>query len=131
MRGEGNSLKKGAAGEKLALEALLRRGLVFWGSNVRIGHKEIDLVMEGADAIHFVEVKSRYSERRSGADNPFGPLARVDRSKRLKLLKAADSYLKSRNILKDAVFDIVLINFDAGGHSGIEVIEDAFNAITG
>ena len=127
----GNSLKKGALGEKLALEELLRHGLVFIGSNIRLGHKEIDLIMDGLDAIHFVEVKSRCSFETSGMGGPFGPIAKINREKRLRLLKAADSYLKSKNILKDAVFDIVLVNFGSNGKPDIEVIEDAFNAITG
>ncbi len=128
---DGNSLNKGSAGENVALEELLKRGLVFLGSNVRIGHKEIDLIMDGSDAIHFVEVKSCFNRATPGFGDPFSPLLRVNREKRLRLLKAADSYLKSRKILKDAVFDIVLVNFDVGGKPYIEVIEDAFNAVTG
>lgn len=128
---DGNSLNKGSAGEKVALEELLKRGFVFLGSNVRIGHKEIDLIMDGSNAIHFIEVKSCFDNGNCGFGGPFSPLFRVDRTKRLRLLKAADSYLKSRKILKDAVFDIVLVNFDAGGKPCIEVIEDAFNAVTG
>ena len=48
----------GRRGEELALRWLEAKGLVLLERNWRWDHKEIDLIMEGPEAVHFDEVKT-------------------------------------------------------------------------
>ena len=49
----------GKLGETIALEYLLQMGYKLLERNWRCRHKEIDLIMEGGDGIHIVEVRTR------------------------------------------------------------------------
>ncbi len=133
------TLCKGAMGEECALQFLLSKNMVLLGRNVRIGHKEVDLVMEDTSAIHFVEVKSCFTAQRiksnvaeyqSSYNALFSPGSKVGPQKRQNLMRAADSFLRSKKIDKNALFDIVLVNFERSGAYFVEFIEDAFNAVT-
>ena len=92
----------GKKGEQLALHYLKRHGYRLLERNYRYGHYEIDLVMEQAGCIVFVEVKAR-------SDTYFGtPAMAVDRRKQRCLLLAAQGYLVERcREESPARFDIV------------------------
>ena len=112
---------KGRYGEELALEFLLGKGLVLRERNCRVGHKELDLVMESEHHLHIVEVKSI---ERSGAD----PAEKVDGAKIKRLVSAAGAYVSGNRITKEVQFDIVTIVFD-GTDFDLEYIPNAFYPI--
>ncbi len=109
----------GNVAENLALEYLLSRGMTLLDRNWRSAHRELDLVMESADRLHIVEVKSL---REPAARQPFEA---VDAVKQQNLIRAARAYVAIKNIKKEVQFDIVSVSFLKDG-TGIEYIPDAF-----
>lgn len=110
----------GKAGEAIALEYLLRKGLKLLARNVHLGHDEIDLVMEDKRFCRVIEVKTM-------TDASFCmPFEKVDRDKRKHLLHAAKRIIYTFNIKKEIVFDIVSIIID-DGKIWIKYLPDAFS----
>ena len=109
----------GRRGEELALRWLEERGLVLLESNWRWNHKEIDLIMEGPEAIHFVEVKAL---RAPAVRHPWEAV--TPRKQRF-LSRAAEHFIFERKIRKEARFDIVSILFE-GDDASLEYIPEAF-----
>lgn len=116
-------LETGKWGEKQAEQYLRGKGYRILGRRVRVGRRdEIDLVARHGNALAFVEVKTRASER-------FGrPLNEVDRKKRLVLSRAAVRYLKK--LKRPPVyfrFDVVEVVGRVGDeHPHVRHIENAF-----
>ena len=119
---------RGAAVEAAAREHLLRAGLreVAANANFRLG--ELDLVMVdddafGAPTVVFVEVRFR------GRDDFGGGAASVDRTKRRKLVRAAELFLLAHRALADAPcrFDVVDASGDPAAPA-LDWIRDAFRA---
>lgn len=105
--------------ETLAKHYLLRQGLTFIESNYTTQLGEIDLIMQDAETIIFVEVKYRTNQR-------FGHAAEmVTPTKCRKLLKTAMLWLKQRsyNVNNTSIrFDIIAIHQQG---SDIEWIKNA------
>lgn len=110
----------GRRGEAEAERFLNRMGLRTLDKNWRAGHREIDLIMEGNDGIHFIEVKTLR------APNIREPYESVNRKKQLLLLSAARVYLASRRINREALFDIVSVVIE-GEDAKVEYFPDAFS----
>ena len=117
-----STTEKGREAEDLALEWLERRGYVLLERNYRVGHKEIDIIMESPGAVHIVEVKAL------SAPAAVDPAEKVDARKRQLLASAANYYLRSRRVAKEAQFDIVTVVFN-GADSTVEYIPNAFYPI--
>lgn len=79
----------GSQAEDLACEYLLDQGLQLLIKNFRTRRGEIDLIMQQADCIVFVEVRFRRSQAFGGA------LASITASKCRRLNAAAASYLQA------------------------------------
>ncbi len=97
----------GRWGEVIARELLLTQGYAICGENIRISGVEIDFIATKDDVICFVEVKTRSTDF-------VDPVEAIDRRKRSRLVKAADSR-----------FDIVIIIGSPESYT-IEHIPDAF-----
>ncbi len=108
----------GAAAENLAVEYLVSNGYSICGRNVRVGHKEIDIIAEKGTMIVFIEVKAR-----SGKDGD--PLDAVDSNKIKRIVRAADVYMRSQKFDRDCRFDIITFTGDLTNYR-MEHIEDAF-----
>lgn len=96
----------GREGEQLALDFLKAQGLAFRDANYRCKQGEIDLIMENAKTIVFVEVRKRKNDSHgSGYET-------VQATKQHKLFQAATSYLLKHNLYESAYcrFDIISIN---------------------
>src|SRR3989442_11346340 len=75
--------KRGLAGEQQAIQYLLSRGWHIVAHRFRVGHTEIDLIVQQGSLVAFVEVKARRGDA-------FGsPLEAVTGAKRRGLGKAA------------------------------------------
>lgn len=117
-----STTQKGREAEQLALEWLQKRGFALLERNYRVGHKEIDLIVESRSFIHIVEVKAL------SAPTAMDPSRRVDARKRQLLASAANYWLRSHSALKEAQFDIVTVLFSDTGPQ-LEYIPNAFYPI--
>lgn len=111
----------GRRGEALAARYLEERGWHILARNVRVGHKEIDLIVRRAGVIAFVEVKTR-------AGCGYGhPLEAVSRRKRREIERVAAAWLK-RTGTRTAVlrFDALSILLEGAGPPQIEHVENAW-----
>lgn len=111
----------GKWGEQLAADLLVTKGYAIAERNWRAGNMEIDIVAIKGARIVFVEVKTR-------SDGSFDPADAVDRRRVMRMVRAADSYVKAYNISHEVQFDVVFV---VGSPLGdvpprIEHIEDAF-----
>ncbi|MCF0164430.1 MAG: YraN family protein [Bacteroidales bacterium] len=112
----------GKAGEDIALEYLQKLGLRLRDRNWRVGHLEIDIVMEDAECVRFVEVKTLSD------DVGFDPFEEITELKMKRLIRSAKAYANIKNITCEMVFDVVGIVL---GKQGAEVVylPDAFRVI--
>lgn len=108
----------GRWGEVIARELFLTQGYAICGENIRISGVEIDFIATKDDVICFVEVKTRSTDF-------VDPVEAIDRRKRSRLVKAADSYMRQYEIPLETRFDIVIIIGSPESYT-IEHIPDAF-----
>lgn len=107
---------RGAEGEKIAQEFLIKQGMIIRETNWRFNHLEIDIIAETPGRLHIVEVKSRKS------DELFDPLLSINAKKQRNLINAARVYVNYYKLNIDVQFDVILVI--AGER--IEYIPDAF-----
>lgn len=111
------SYETGVRGEEIACEYLANKGMRLIEIRHREKTGEIDLIMEDADTLVFVEVKARFSAPRAGA----GVMA-VTAEKQRKIARAALLYLMKHGWMRREVrFDVVEIT-----QAGILHIPNAF-----
>jgi putative endonuclease len=116
---EGDAMKTGEKGEKLAVEFLEKRGYKVLELNYRNSFGEIDIIALHKGTVVFIEVKTRRS-----AD--FGkPFEAVDQRKRDKMKNIALLFLKKFKREVPARFDVVSIQVDKDDYQ-IDLIQDAF-----
>jgi len=108
----------GKKGETLALEFLQDKGYQILEQNWHNHHQEVDIIATKGNELAIVEVKCR-----TGAPL-VEPYLAVNRSKQNLLIKAANAYIKQKNIDMDTRFDIISIVL--GKETIIEHIENAF-----
>lgn len=114
-----NNTEKGIAGEKIALEHLIKLGYKILEKNWRHQHLEIDIIACINNTLVVVEVKLR-------ANDFYGnPEEFVTKNKQKKLIKAADFYIKENNIFWETRFDIISI-IENPNELKIDHIEGAF-----
>lgn len=111
----------GSWGEQVAREFLITKGYAVMESNVHVGHKELDIVATKGNRIIFVEVKTRSSDF-------VDPLEAVDEKKIRRLTRAADSFIRSRNVIHEPQFDIIVIIGSKETGYTLDHYEDAFRA---
>ena len=89
--------------------------------NWRAGNMELDIVAMKGSRIVFVEVKTRSSDFVDPADA-------VDRRRMMRMVRAAHSYVRSREIPHEVQFDVIIIvgNPESGATPRVEHIADAF-----
>lgn len=111
----------GRAGEAAAAEHLARHGYRVLARNARAAGVELDLVVERAGVVVFVEVKTRRS-RRLGP-----PQAAVDERKQWRLRRGAAAWLhEHRPHARSARFDVIACEPGPGGGFRLTHIEAAF-----
>lgn len=112
-----NSL--GQASEELAATHLQAAGLTVVERNYQCRLGEIDLVCREGEALVFVEVRQRRSQRYGGA------VWSITAHKRRRIVNAARHYLMRLGHFPACRFDVVLIH---GSAQQIEWIRSAFEA---
>jgi putative endonuclease len=109
----------GKSGEDMAAEYLQKKGYRILERNYISGRNEIDIIARDGKYIVVVEVKSRHSNFAGE------PETAVTRDKQKSMIRAANSYIRSKNIDDEVRFDIVSI-LVVKGKEEINHIEDAF-----
>lgn len=112
-------MSRGAQAEQLAAEFLQRQGLSLLQKNYLCRAGEIDLIMQDADTLVFVEVRLR-----SRADFG-GAAASIDQAKQRRLLLTARHYLASLRRTPPCRFDAVLLH--ELQEDNIEWVKNAFS----
>ncbi len=109
--------------EAAALAHLVGSGLRQIAANANYRFGELDLVMRDAGTLVFVEVRYRRDARYGGG------AASIDRSKRRKLVHAAQAFLQSHRQYADAPcrFDVIDAHGDPAAPE-LVWIRDAFRA---
>jgi len=111
-------LETGRKGEEEAVKFLVKKGYQILHRNWTYDKDEIDIVAKLNELYVFVEVKSR-----TGTMHGF-PEEAVDRSKKIRLLRAIDAYLEEYQIDNEIRIDIVSVIFD-GQKTIVSHFEDA------
>ena len=109
----------GKKGEEQAVQFLLSKGYIIRDTNWRFGSNEIDIIAQKDKILAFIEVKTRTSLFVSQAH------LTITKAKQKGLIKAANAYLKFKNINLEARFDILTI-VQNNNTCQIEHIEEAF-----
>jgi len=111
----------GPAAESLACKYLQDSGLRLVTRNYRCRGGEIDLIMQHAGSLVFVEVRYRSSNRFGRPEETVGP------AKQRRLQIAAQHYLQRHTVQSATRFDVIAITPDGAGYA-VQWIEDAFSA---
>ena len=109
----------GRQGELIASTHLQKNGYLILERNWRFGREEIDIIAEKDGLIVFVEVKTRQT------DYTGDPVMAVTESKKKIIVRTANEYVLSKNIEKEARFDIIGIVLNKK-ETRIDHVEDAF-----
>ncbi|MBL4762884.1 MAG: YraN family protein [Gammaproteobacteria bacterium] len=113
--------QKGYQAEQAARKYLEKQNFVFLQANFHSRHGEIDLIMQDADAIVFVEVRYRANEQWGSA------LESIDSRKQERIKKTALHYLHKNNAHESAVrFDVIAMQADNDKPLEINWVKNAF-----
>ena len=110
----------GKQAERWAAGYLQRQGLKLVTENFHSYFGEIDLIMQDADTLVFVEVRQRSSDDFGGA------AASIDRHKQHRLIRTAQYYLARLGHTPPCRFDVVLMDDEQGLNA--EWLRNAFEA---
>lgn len=112
----------GQWGEEIGSNYLKDKGYAILGRNLRTPHGEIDILAEKDNALIFVEVKTRSSNR-------FGfPEFAVNPRKQAHMLSAAESYFQQHPDCPETwQFDILAITCQEGSPALIEHFENVIS----
>lgn len=109
----------GQKGEELAEKYYRDHNFVILEKNWRHNHLEVDIIVMNNEYIVFCEVKTR-------SYTAFGePETFVTTQKQSNIIRAANYYVKSKNISKDVRFDIISVT-TRGKEYQLHHIPDAF-----
>lgn len=110
----------GQWGEQLARTHLLAQGYAVMGENIRIGSVEIDFIATKDNRICFVEVKTRTTDE-------VDPLDAINKRKRSRMVRAADSFMQAAAVTLEPQFDLIFVIGTPDNYT-VEHIPDAFIA---
>ena len=117
-----HNVKKGKAGEELAVAFLKNIGHSICKTNYQKASGEIDLITQEGDTLVFVEVKYR-----KNLDYGF-PREAVNRTKQKRIAKTALWYIKEQQLDDVNIrFDVIEIYYCSDGEQVINHFENAFS----
>ncbi|MFY7792508.1 MAG: YraN family protein [Chitinophagaceae bacterium] len=110
----------GAKGEELAADWLKMQGFDILHRNWRTGHFETDIIATREGRLHFIEVKTRRSDR-------YGlPERQVDRKKLDRMIDAGSEYIRRHPQWRWIRFDIIAVRLYENAPAQIDHIEDLY-----
>ncbi|MCO5261060.1 MAG: YraN family protein [Crocinitomicaceae bacterium] len=115
-------IELGQHGEQMATDYLRNDGYQILERNYRYKKLEIDIIATKGEQLIICEVKTRVTAQIGE------PYKAVTLNKQRQLIKAADYFIKSKNLFIDVRFDIISIVHNSI-RSKIEHIPDAFYPI--
>ncbi len=107
----------GRQGENKAVCYLIEKGYTILERNWRFRHLEVDIICSIDSLIVIVEVKTRFAEEER-------PEELLGWQKRRNLLRAADAYMKMKQLNAELRFDLIIVS---GADMIIEHIPEAVN----
>ncbi len=111
--------KLGSWGEEVAATRLQERGYTILARNFHTPHGEIDIVAGKEEAIIFVEVKTRSSNRFAFPENA------VNRRKQMLMLSAAECWFEQHPESPESwQFDVIAVTGKPSGEMEIEHFEN-------
>lgn len=111
--------ERGREGEQFVAEQLVLDDWVVLARNHRAAGGELDLVVERAGVLRFVEVKARAPDDDSGIES-------IGYDKQRRLRTAAEAWLSSRGLPeREVAFLVAIVCFDPAGWT-VEWWDDAF-----
>jgi len=115
-----NKRTLGSKGEERAIDWLREHGFIILSVNWRDGRFEIDIVATLQDVLHFVEVKTRTSQR-------YGhPEESVTKRKLMHMLKAGEAYQYAYPQWKRVQYDVLAVQLGDDGSQEYVFIEDVY-----
>jgi len=117
----GNNKTLGSLGEQMACDYLNASGYKVLERNFSCKTGEVDIIALQEEAVVFIEVKTRSSDK-------YGmPSEAVSPAKQRKIIKTALYYLQSRKLLDYMCrFDVIEIKIDEENKNQVNLIKDAF-----
>jgi len=112
-------LELGRLGEDITATSLVAMGYEIIERNYRWKHLEADLICKDGDEVVFVEVKTRNSKFLGE------PYMSVNQAKQRQLIKIANQYIQTNNIVNEVRFDVMSIVLNSSGVTK-EYIQNAF-----
>lgn len=112
-------MELGRLGEDITADCLVKKGYEILERNYRWKHLEIDLICKDGEDVVFVEVKTRNSKFLGE------PYLAVNATKQRQLIKIANEYIRTKNIMNEVRFDVMSIVLNASGAIR-EHIQNAF-----
>ncbi len=113
-------ISTGKLGEHLAVDFLNKKGFTILHRNWRHKHWEVDIIASLQDVVHFVEVKTRRTDK-------YGyPEEGVSRKKLLNVMAAAEEFQYQHPEWKKIQFDILSVFIDSGDKESYLFIEDVY-----
>jgi putative endonuclease len=110
----------GAKGEELAADWLKMQGFDILHRNWRTGRFETDIIATREGRLHFIEVKTRRSDR-------YGlPERQVDRKKLDRMIDAGSEYIRRHPQWRWIRFDIIAVRLYDNAPAQIDHIEDLY-----
>ena len=110
----------GGIGEELAVTWLKSKGFDIVDRNWRYGRYETDIIASKDGRLHFIEVKTRRSDR-------FGlPERQVDRKKLDRMIDSGTAYIRQHPGRKWIRFDIIAVRLFDNAPARIDHLEDLY-----
>ena len=112
----------GRIGEDAVTAKYAALGFSVVDRNVRIGRNEIDLILQSESHLLFVEVKTRHAIPH--APSRYGrPAAAIDKSKRERMRKAAEDYLREHPTALQPRIDVAEVYMRENADGTREIID--------
>lgn len=110
----------GKAGEKEAVEFLIKQGLTIRETNWRMDKLEIDIIaQEPGMVLHVVEVKTRSN------DEYFDPMRSITRAKKQHMVASANAYINYFRLQCEIQYDVIIL-IGSPGNFKLEYYPDLF-----